>query len=156
MTYSFKGVRIFLLVIVSMLLSPSVLAAEEDDVLKTVQSWADLENDLEAQAALIRDDRIQIFNMTRVSDQAINLKDQVTRWKAVQKKSPGTKLLIRIESPIIRVYDNTAVASFVRYAQAIPGDDFPRSTNAAFMTMVLVKERGDWKIAHLHGSTRPN
>ena len=62
-------------------------------------------------------------------------------------------MFVRIESPQVAVYGNTAVVSFVRVFNVIPHGADPLPPQQAFFTMVLVKERGDWGIAHLHGST---
>ena len=50
---------------VSLLVAPLAFADDADDVMATVQKWVDLEHDLDAQAELIRDDRVQIFEMVR-------------------------------------------------------------------------------------------
>jgi hypothetical protein len=60
--------------------------------------------------------------------------------------------LISIHSPVIQVYGNTAVASFVRQFRVLPYNADPMPTTRAWFSMVLVKERGDWGIAHTHVS----
>lgn len=134
--------------------SPMALADDADDVMAVVTQWAALENDLDAQAELIRDDRIQIFEMNRQSNQAANMALQKAQVAARERASGGpNELHVRVESPIVRVYGNTAVVSFVRQFTPIPYNQGPMPTTQAFFTMVLVKEGGDWKIAHLHGSS---
>ena len=63
------------------------------------------------------------------------------------------QMFVRIESPQVAIYGNTAVVSFVRLFNVIPHNGVPLPGQQAFMTLVLVKERGKWGIAHLHGST---
>ena len=134
-------------------LAPIAIADDADDVMAVVTQWAALEGDLDAQTALIRDDRIQIFEMTRQTNQAANLALQKAQVAARERASGGpTELHVRVESPVVRVYDDTAVVSFVRQFTPIPYNQAPLPTSQAFFTMVLVKEGGDWKIAHLHGS----
>ena len=122
-------------------------------MLKVVQRWADLETNLEAQAQLIRDDRVQITGGIRQSNQAENLKVQIASFNAMVKRDGGTPtMIVRVESPLVKIYGNTAVVSFIRLVNSIPNNQGPRPANAAWATMVLVKEGGDWKIAHHHMS----
>ena len=153
MKYSFRGMRVLLFVLTAILFSPFALADAVDDVMKVVHEWAALENDLEAQADLIRDDRIQIFEMIRQTDQAQNLRIQLAQQKSRDAVDSGGSVIVTIESPIARIYGNTAVVSFVRLFNVLPGNAAPGPASTAFMTLVLVKEGQDWQIAHLHGST---
>jgi ketosteroid isomerase-like protein len=142
------------ILLLSLFLSGSALADDADDVMAVLQEWASLENDLEAQAALIRDDRVQIFRLDRQSDQAANLKTQVAMEKARRSVDPDGYAIVTIESPEVRVYGDTAVASFVRRFAVVPGNAAPSGPPQLTMcTAVLVKERGGWKIAHLHVSS---
>ena len=132
----------------------AALADDADDVMAVLNEWAALENDLEAQARLIRDDRVQIFRMDRQSDQAANLKNQIAMEQARRNVDPDGYYLVTIESPEVRVYGDTAVASFVRRFAVVPGNAAPSGPPQLTMcTAVLVKERGNWRIAHLHVST---
>ena len=137
----------------SILAAPAAFADDADDVLAVLQQWADLESDLDAQAELIRDDRVQIFEMLRQSNQAENLALQKANAAARNAASGGeAQIRVHIASPEVAVYGNTAVVSFVRQFNVIPYNSAPVPTSQAFFTMVLVKERGNWGIAHLHGS----
>ena len=149
----FGGIRVLFVLLSAILFSQFALADAEDDVMKVVQQWAALENDLEAQADLIRDDRIQIFGMIRQTNQAQNLRIQLAQQKSRDAVDPGGSVIVTIESPIIRIYGNTAVVSFVRLFNVFPGNAAPGPAGTSFMTLVLVKEGRDWQIAHLHGST---
>ena len=147
--------RLVRLIILSQLFifSSFVQADDVDDIMNVVQSWAELENDLESQAKLIREDRVQITGSMRQSNQGKNLEVQLASHNARIKHQGGaTELIVRIESPLIRIYDNTAVISFIRLVNAIPHDGMPSSPTYAWATMVLIKERNEWKIAHHHMS----
>ena len=131
----------------------SVIADDADDVLAVVQKWAELENDLVAQSALVTDDRIQLFEMWRRADQEQNLRVQLAKRAAILKLDPDWDVIVTIEAPIVRVYgDDAAVVSFKRMYEVIPGNAAPRPMFQTYISMTLVKEQGDWKIAHMHGS----
>jgi len=59
---------------------------------------------------------------------------------------------VRIESPLVRLYGDVAVASFVRLFNLAPPGERPQQVSAAWFSMVLVKESNSWKIAHHHVS----
>ena len=135
------------------LLSPiSLFGAEEDKVIEVIKTWASLEGDLNAQAEIIRDDRVMIAGSYVWPDQKDNLMIQNERREATLKRDSGWKIMQTIISPKVRIYGNVAVAHFVRRFDFIPseGDVSPPSMDNA--TMVLVKERGKWGIAHTHFS----
>ena len=135
------------------LLSPiSLYCAEEDEVIEVIKTWASLEGDLNAQAEIIRDDRVMIAGSYVWPDQKDNLMIQNERREATLKRDSGWKIMQTIISPKVRIYGNVAVAHFVRRFDFIPseGDVSPPSMDNA--TMVLVKERGKWGIAHTHFS----
>ena len=135
------------------LLSPiSLFSAEEDEVIEVIKTWASLEGDLNAQAEIIRDDRVMIAGSYVWPDQKDNLMIQNERREATLKRDSGWKIMQTIISPKVRIYGNVAVAHFVRRFDFIPSerDVSPPSMDNA--TMVLVKERGKWGIAHTHFS----
>ena len=135
------------------LLGPiSLFSAEEDEVIEVIKTWASLEGDLNAQAEIIRDDRVMIAGSYVWPDQKDNLMIQNERREATLKRDSGWKIMQTIISPKVRIYGNVAVAHFVRRFDFIPseGDVSPPSMDNA--TMVLVKERGKWGIAHTHFS----
>ena len=128
-------------------------ADDASDVRATIQRWNDLESNLQDQAALSRDDRVQIVGAIRKTDQRTNLASQQFNYDANQAARGGaTKRLILIEDPEIRIYGQTAVASFAQvYFTANPGG--PANPPArCWSTLVLVKSDGEWKIAHHHFS----
>lgn len=144
---------LMLILIASMAPLP-VLADDADDVLAVVEKWAELENDLVAQSELVTADRIQVFEMWRRADQAQNLRVQLAKRAATLKLDPDWDVIVTIEAPIVRVFGgDAAVVSFKRMYEVIPGNAPPRPLYQTYISMTLIKERGVWKIAHMHGST---
>ena len=141
-----------LLMMVFLLCPISLFCAEEDEVIEVIKTWASLEGDLNAQAEIIRDDRVMIAGSYVWPDQEDNLMIQNERREATLKRDSGWKIMQTIISPKVRIYGNVAVAHFVRRFDFIPseGDVSPPSMDNA--TMVLVKEKGKWGIAHTHFS----
>ena len=128
-------------------------ADDEDDVMAVIHQWASLEQDLEAQAALVREDRVQIGGGVRQTDQSQNLAVQLMNYNAMVEAMGGEPgMIVRIESPLVRIYGDVAVASFVRLFNLVPPGDRPQQVSAAWFSMVLVKEDNSWKIAHHHVS----
>lgn len=133
------------------LAAPFAAADDEEDIRALLDRYAGLEGDLEAQAKLIRDDRVMIAGGVRQSDQAQNLAVQIAdRDHRAALEGGEAKWIVRLESPEIRVYGNTAVASFIRLANIYPPNSEPINTTPLWTTLVLVKERGAWGIAHAH------
>lgn len=136
----------------ALFISPIAVGDDADDVMAVVNQWADLEDDLSAQERLIRDDRVMIAG-TRQSDQAKNMAQQKAAAAALAATNGGPpRISVRIESPQVKVYGNTAVVSFMRIIDVIPNGQAPLPANLSWMTLVLVKEGGDWGIAHTHFS----
>ena len=139
----------------SLALSNTLSADRGDvsDVLAVIQKWAELEDDLEAQAELIRDDRVQVGGGIRQNNQAENLAVQLLRYSALVDLWGGEPdLMVRIEDPLEQIYGKVAVASFMRLFDVAPPGRQPNETGTAWFSMVLVKENGEWKIAHHHVS----
>ena len=152
-----KNYNVLLVAICAFFIAPDVLADDADDVMAVVNQWAALEHDLEAQAELIRSDRIQVAGGVRQTDQAGNLAVQLANHRARVRVAGGEpQMMVRIESPIVRVYGNTAVVSFVRLFNVIPHNQPPNPGGSAWFTLVLVKDGGDWGIAHSHVSPTSN
>lgn len=137
----------------AVLFAPMAIADDADDVMAVVQQWADTEADLTAQAKIIRADRVQVTGGGRQSDQAGNLRVQLANYNARVRTAGGEpEIIVRIESPQVAVYGDTAVVSFIRLFNVIPYNSDPLPPNRAWFTLVLVKERGSWGIAHSHVS----
>ena len=133
--------------------APLAQANDEDDVLNVVLKWASLENDLVAQSELVTKDRIQVFEMWRRADQTQNMKVQLAQREAILKQDPDWNVMVSIEAPIVRVYGgDAAVVSFKRMYEVIPGNAPPKPMFQTYISMTLIKENGEWKIAHMHGS----
>ena len=148
-----QNLRLLTMALFASLIPLGAVADDADDALAVVQKWAELENDLEAQATLVTDDRIQVFEMWRRADQAQNLRVQLAKRAATRKLDPNWDVIVTIEAPIVRVYGgDAAVVSFKRMYEVIPGNAVPRPLYQTYISMTLIKERGEWKIAHMHGS----
>ena len=118
-----------------------------------IHEWASLEQDLQAQAALVREDRVQIGGGIRQTDQSQNLAVQLMNYKSMVESMGGEpEMIVRIESPLVRVYGDVAVASFVRLFNLAPPGERAQQVGTAWFSMVLVKEDDAWKIAHHHVS----
>jgi ketosteroid isomerase-like protein len=148
-----------LLIITALFLSPLAFSntlspdqGDVSDVLAVIEKWAELEHDLAAQAELVRDDRVQIGGGIRQSNQAENLAVQLLRYNALLETWGGEpEMIVRIEDPLVRVYGDVAVASFIRLFDIAPPREQANSDTAWF-SMILVKDGGEWKIAHHHVS----
>lgn len=126
-------------------------ADDVDDVMAFLEKYAELENDLEAQASMIRSDRVMIAGSARQTDQDKNMAMQIAQRDANNAAAGGpAKLVMRIEAPEVRVYGNTAVASFMRLTNVFPANAGPINPGPLWVSLVLVKERGSWGIAHTH------
>tara|TARA_B100000900_G_C20546030_1_gene702578 strand:+ start:377 stop:829 length:453 start_codon:yes stop_codon:yes gene_type:complete len=135
------------------LINPVALFGDDkSDVIEVIKTWASLEGDLNEQAELIRSDRVMIAGAYVWPDQEDNLMIQNERRAATLKRDSGWKIMQTIVSPKVKIYGDVAVAHFVRRFDFIPseGELSPPSMDNA--TMVLVKENGDWEIAHTHFS----
>ena len=129
----------------------SAQADDVDDVMAFLEQYAALENDLEKQADMIRDDRVMIAGSARQTDQSGNMAAQIAGRDANNKANGGpTKLVMRIEAPEVRVYGSTAVASFMRLTNVYPANAAPVNPGPLWISLVLVKEGGKWAIAHTH------
>jgi hypothetical protein len=132
--------------------APLAFADDMDDILALVDQYGELEDDLAAQAKMIRDDRVMITNI-RQTDNAKNMKIQMATRKANEAVTGGkTRFITTIESPHVAIYGNSAVASFVRTFTVLPHNQAPVNGAPNWVTLVLVKEGGDWGIAHTHMS----
>ena len=125
--------------------------SSEKEVLETIYKWAALESDLDAQSELIRDDRVMITSK-RWPNQAENLMIQKERTAANLSRDPDLKIIATISSPVIRIYDDVAIADFVRRYDFIPSMGEMSPPTFTYITLVLVDEDGNWGIAHTHNS----
>jgi hypothetical protein len=132
--------------------APLAFADDKDDVMAVIEQYGELEDDLAAQARMMRDDRVMITNV-RQTDNAKNMEIQMAGRKAGEALNGGkTRFITTIESPHIAIYGNTAVASFIRIFNVYPHNQEPAGGQPNWVTLVLVKEGGKWGIAHTHMS----
>ena len=105
--------KLLILSVLIFIASPPVYSSEEDEVIRFIKEWASLEGDLDAQDALIRDDRVMIAGAEKWPDQKDNLLIQKERRAAILKRDPNWKIMQTIISPEVRVFGNVAVAHFI-------------------------------------------
>ena len=147
-----KFPKLILLSLLISSLSGQIYSSQEEEVVEFIKNWAALEGDLDAQAQLIRDDRVMISGANKWPDQSDNLMIQKERRSATLKRDPNWKIIQTIISPEVRIYGNVAVAHFQRRFDFIAGEGevSPPAFNNA--TMILVKDKGKWGISHPHFS----
>lgn len=134
------------------LFAPFAVADDEEDILAFIQQYGELEDNLSEQSDMIRDDRTMITNV-RQSDQKKNLEVQMALRKQGEAVNGGkTKFITTIEAPQVKIYDDVAVASFMRTFLVLPHNQPAGGGNPQWVTLVLVKEGGEWGIAHTHNS----
>jgi ketosteroid isomerase-like protein len=123
----------------------------------------EIAGDMMAQAKLMTPDRIWIGQgQGRRTNQQLNMQLQQAQIDDEKKLVPGLKVFIDERDRIVRLYGNgtIAVASFYWYSTYIVPASTPPEIAKVFntpvppsaLTLVIVKERGDWKIAHTHES----
>jgi hypothetical protein len=145
-----KSLGFLIFALIGLVFAPFAFADDNDDVLAWIYEYGELEDDLAAQSRMIRDDRVMI-TAVRQTDNAKNMAIQIANRKAGEAVSGGkTKFITTIESPQVAIYGNVAVASFVRMFNVYPHNQQSVGGNPQWVTVVLVKEGGDWKLAHTH------
>ena len=152
-----RGSRLTTLIVVltGLIFAPYAFADDEDDVLAVVHQYNDTEGDLATLAKLMRADRVYISGGVRQTNEAKNMAVQMAARQASEAVNGGkTKFMNIIEGPVIRVYGNVAVASFIRAFRTFPHNQPPNPPGTPlWFTLVLVKEGGEWGIAHTHVSS---
>jgi ketosteroid isomerase-like protein len=155
MTIRIRGAHLGTLIVAlaGLAFAPLAGADDKDDIMALIAQYGELEDDLEKQADLIRDDRVMITNI-RQTDNAKNMEIQMATRKANDAVNGGkTRWITTIESPKVAVYGDTAVASFVRTFTILPHNQAPINGSPNWVTLVLVKDDGEWGIAHTHMSS---
>jgi hypothetical protein len=146
-------VTTLIVVLSGLIFAPYAFADDRDDVLAVIQQYGDLEDDLDAQSKLMLADRVFITGGLRQTDEAKNMANQIAGRKAGEALNGGkTKFVTTIEGPLVSIYGDAAVASFVRWFNVYPHNQAAVTAPAQWVTLVLVKERGEWRIAHTHQS----
>lgn len=136
-----------------------VLADSHGGVQAVIDEYIRLESvDLAKQGELMTDDRVYIIGGTRQTDNVANMRAQVAGEKLAQALDPDAVMVVTAEDVIVRMYGDTAVASFFRHWQLTPGPQAVRDGVAGnapptqVVTLVLAKMGQDWKIVHTHTS----
>ena len=155
MTNIERGSRLTALVFVlaGLIFAPNTFADDASDVMAIIYQYGDLENDLEAQAKLMRSDRVYIAGGIRQTDEAKNMANQIAGRKASESLSGGkTEFVTTIEDPVISIHGDVAVASFLRWWNVYPHNQASNASPPTWVTLVLIKERSGWLIKHTHQS----
>ena len=148
---SYLGSLVFILA--GMIYAPYAIADDEDDVLAFIQQYGDLENDLEAQAKLMRPDRTFITGGVRQTDEAKNMANQIASRKAGEAMNGGkTKFVTTIEGPIVSFTGTLQSRVSCAGGMSIRTIRQRLLLDRTWVTLVLVKERGEWRIKHTHQS----
>ena len=146
------GLSTLIVALAGLVFAPLAFADDKDDVMAFIDQYGELEDNLAAQAKMIRDDRVMITGIRR-TDNAKNMEIQMAGRKAGEAANGGkTRFITTIESPHIAIYGNTAVASFIRIFNVYPHNQPAAGGQPQWVSLVLVKEGGDWGIAHTHMS----
>ena len=83
--------------------APLAFADDKDDVMAFIDQYGELEDDLAAQAKMMRGDRVMITNVRR-TDNAKNMQIQMAGRKAGEALNGGkTRFITTIESPHIEI-----------------------------------------------------
>ena len=128
-------------------------ADDESDVMAIVYQYGNLENDLEAQADLMRSDRIHIANGMRQTNEAKNRATQVATRKAEEAANGGkTEFVTTIENPIVSIHGDVAIASFMQWWNIYPHGGGATTSSPAWVSLVLIKDGSSWLVKHTHQS----
>lgn len=142
-----------IIVLAGLIFTPNIFADDADDVMSIVYQYGDSENDLAAQAKLMRSDRVYISQGLRQTDQAKNMANQIAISKVRDALNGGkTKITTTIEGAVVSIHGDVAVASFVRWFTFFPHNQAPNTAAPAWVTLVLIKEGSSWLIKHTHQS----
>jgi ketosteroid isomerase-like protein len=134
-------------------LPPSAFADDVDDVMAVIQQYGDLEGDLEAQANLMRSDRVHIVGGNRQTNQAKNREIQLaTRNREESLNGGKTEYITTIEDLDVSIHGDVAVASFKQWWNIYPTGQEAVLSTPTWLTLVLVKDGSGWFIKHTHAS----
>ena len=144
---------IFILLMAGVVLPFSAFADDVDDVMAVIQQYGDLEGDLEAQANLMRSDRVHIVGGNRQTNQAKNREIQLaTRNREESLNGGKTEYITTIEDLDVSIHGDVAVASFKQWWNIYPTGQEAILSTPAWLTLVLVKDGSGWFIKHTHAS----
>ena len=144
---------IFTLLMAGVVLPFSAFADDVDDVMAVIQQYGDLEGDLEAQANLMRSDRVHIVGGNRQTNQAKNREIQLaTRNREESLNGGKTEYITTIEDLDVSIHGDVAVASFKQWWNIYPTGEEAILSTPTWLTLVLVKDGSGWFIKHTHAS----
>ena len=148
----FRHIATVFLFTALMVLSSQAMAGDREDIMAVVEKYrtTEVSGDLTAQAELMTEDRLWVaaLRMQGAANQQYNMARQQFDKGRRSARNPDFKLMITYIDPIVRVYGEAAVASFL---QRRSGRD-PDFELTFYTTLVLVKRNGDWKIDVTHAS----
>jgi ketosteroid isomerase-like protein len=157
-----KLVRAFLILIGTLLIAPISIADDMDDIRTLLDEYVRTETDLEKQAQMMTNDRTYIIGGARFTDNVANMKGQIAGEKLSRELDPDGMLIVTIEDPMIRIHGDTAITSFYRHWNYVPGADAVREGRAGnsppsqVSTVVFARIGREWKIVHTHISPMAN
>ena len=144
---------VLIFILTGLMLAPNTFADDMDDVMAVIHQYGDLENDLEAQATLMRPDRVYITGGLRQTDEAKNMANQIAGRQTSEALNGGkTEFVTTIEGLEVSIHGDVAVASFVRWWNIYPHNQASNSSPPTWVTLVLIKENSGWLIKHTHQS----
>ena len=144
---------IFTLLMAGVVLPFSAFADDVDDVMAVIQQYGDLEGAIEAQANLMRSDRVHIVGGNRQTNQAKNREIQLaTRNREESLNGGKTEYITTIEDLDVSIHGDVAVASFKQWWNIYPTGQEAVLSTPTWLTLVLVKDGSGWFIKHTHAS----
>ena len=130
----------------------NVFAGDKEDIMDVIETYrtTEVSNDLASQATLMTKNRLWISNlrMSGEANQKFNMERQRFNKDRRTQRNPDFKMMITYIDPIVRIYDNAAVVSFLQRRSG-RNPDFELTF---YTTLVLVKKDGAWKIDVTHMS----
>ena len=131
------------------------------DIYALVQAYSKYEDEgrIEEQAALMVKNRMSISSEGRRTMNETWMKVQQENFVSNQQRLPGVKIYREVRDLQTRKFGTMAVASFAWYANTVIPGDMPDEKRAqvvnpvpVYVTHVLIKSKGGWKIFHTHFS----
>ena len=130
----------------------NVFAGDKEEIMDVIETYrtTEVSNDLASQATLMTKNRLWISNlrMSGEGNQKFNMERQQFNKDRRTQKYPNFKMMITYIDPIVRIYGNAAVVSFLQRRSG-RNPDFEATF---YTTLVLVKKDGAWKIDVTHNS----
>ena len=129
-----------------------VFAGDKEDIMGLIETYrtTEISGDLASQATLMTKNRLWIANlrMSGEANQKFNMERQRFNKDRRTQRNQNFKMMITYIDPIVRIYGNAAVVSFLQRRSG-RNPDFEMTF---YTTLVLVKKDGAWKIDVTHNS----